>query len=89
MAQKPDLVCVNETFLSHTIEHINIQSNLLITKLDKFDGRKCGEIILFAARNISQGIVVTNQKLRNRKTRVASCSRKPRTALGRSMAQTA
>ena len=58
MGQKPDLICVNETFLNRTTEHISIEGYSLIARRDRSDGRKCGGIAAFAASNISQRVTL-------------------------------
>ena len=44
MNEKSDLICVNETFLDRTIEHISFEGYALIARRDRADGRKCGGI---------------------------------------------
>ena len=41
MQERPDLICVNETFLDRTVEHIILEGYTLIARLDRSDGRKC------------------------------------------------
>ena len=41
MEDRPDLICVNETFLDRTIAHITLEGYALIARLDGSDGRKC------------------------------------------------
>ena len=58
MDEKPDLICVNETFLSRAIEHISLEGYELIARRDRSDGRKCGGIAAFALIKIAQRVTL-------------------------------
>ena len=48
MTEKPDLVCINETFLYRAVEAIALEGYSLVARRDRNDGRKCGGIAAFA-----------------------------------------
>ena len=56
MNKKTDLLCVNETFMDRTIEHISMESYARIARRGKTDRRKCGGIDAFDLTNISKRI---------------------------------
>ena len=58
MEDRPDLICVNETFLDRTIAHITLEGYALIARLDRSDGRKCRGIAAFALEHISERITL-------------------------------
>ena len=58
MEDRPDLICVNETFLDRTIAHITLDGYALIARLDKSDGRKYVGIAAFALEHISERITL-------------------------------
>ena len=41
MDQKPDFICVNETFLNQAIEHIRLEGYSVIARRNRSDGCKC------------------------------------------------
>jgi hypothetical protein len=58
MNEKPDLICVNETFLDRTIEYISLEGYALIARRDRADGRKCGGIAAFALTTIAERVTL-------------------------------
>ena len=58
MPARPDLICVNETFLDRTTEHVWIEGYSLIARRDRDDGRKCGGIAAFALSNIAERVTL-------------------------------
>ena len=58
MQERPDLICVNETFLDRTVEHIILEGYTVIARLDRSDGRKCGGIAALALTNIAERITL-------------------------------
>ena len=39
LKEKPDLICVNETFLDRTLEHRTLEGYSLVARRDRSDGR--------------------------------------------------
>ena len=39
LTKKPDLICVNETFLNRTVEHLTLECYSLVARLDRNNGR--------------------------------------------------
>ena len=63
MKQKPDLICINETFLDKSVGHITLEGYVLIARRDRADGRTCGGIVEFALANIAEGFSLIQSSL--------------------------
>jgi hypothetical protein len=48
MQEKPTIVCLNETFLDSSVQHITLEGYSLIARRDRNDGRRCGGVAVFA-----------------------------------------
>ncbi len=58
MDEKPDLICVNETFLNRTVEHIELEGYSLVARRDRGDGRQGGGIAAFASTGIAERVTL-------------------------------
>ena len=56
MTRKPELICINETHLSRTVEHVALEGYSLVARRDRSDGRQGGGIAAFALTSIAERI---------------------------------
>ena len=56
--EKPDLICVNETFLNGTVENVFLEGYTVVMRRDRADGRNGGGILALARREIAERITV-------------------------------
>ena len=52
MMKKPNIVCLNETFLNQAVEHIELEEYKLVARRDRSDGRSGESIVAFANDNV-------------------------------------
>ena len=58
LQEKPDLICVNETFLDRTVEHLTLEGYTLVARRDRNDGRQGGGIAAFATSDIAERVTL-------------------------------
>ena len=58
MKEKPNLICVNETFLDRTLEHRTLEGYTLVARRDRNDGRQGGGIAALAASDIAERVTL-------------------------------
>ena len=58
MKEKPNLICVNETFLDRTLEHLTLEGYTLVARRDRNDGRQGGGIAALAASDIAERVTL-------------------------------
>ena len=58
MKEKPDLICVNETFLDRTLEYLTLEGYTLVARRDRNDGRQGGGIAALAASDIAERVTL-------------------------------
>ena len=60
MKNKPDLVCVNETFLNHSVEDIALEGYAVVGRRDRCDGRAGGGIAALAWTSIRDRVTLAS-----------------------------
>ena len=58
MPRKPDIVCLNETFLDASTKEVGLEGYSLAARRDRSDGRQCGGIAVFARLEVAERITL-------------------------------
>ena len=58
LQEKPYLICVNETLLDRTVEHLTLEGYLLVARRDRNDRRQGGRIAAFARSAIAERVTL-------------------------------
>ena len=54
--RKPDLVCLNESFLDEATEEVVLEGYVVVARLDRQDGRKQGGVLVFARAELENAV---------------------------------
>ena len=54
--KKPDVICLNETFLDKSIEDVVLEGYVVVARLDRQDGRMKGGVLVFARAELESAI---------------------------------
>ena len=58
MLRKPDIVCLNETFLDSSTKEVSLEGYSLVARRDRCDGRQCGGVAVFARSEVAERITL-------------------------------
>ena len=55
-ATKPDIICINESWLDKSVKSVELEGYTVVARRDRRDGRECGGVLVFAEKSVASSI---------------------------------